>query len=141
MRSGLLRSALAALLVGVVPMSSFAADGAAGMVYTNGTAWINGSAVPKTMAVFPGDLVQTHPDSMANIKASKLNVLVFSDSLVQFEPLTLKLEHGRVNVLTFKEFSVRVGELKISPKDTSGSSEFEKTSGQRRANAKASIAS
>jgi|SRR6516225_4308860 hypothetical protein len=125
MRGGLLRSVLAALLVGVLPASSFAADGAAGMVYTNGTAWINGSSVPKTMVVFPGDLVQTHPDSMANIKASKLNVLVFSDSLVQFEPLTLKLEHGRVNVLTFKEYSVRVGELKISPKDALGTSEFE----------------
>ena len=125
MRCGLLRSALAALLVGVLPVSSFAADNAAGMVYTNGTAWINGSSVPKTMAIFSGDLVQTHPDSMANIKASKLNVLVFSDSLVQFEPLTLKLEHGRVNVLTFKEYSVRVGELKISPKDASGTSEFE----------------
>jgi hypothetical protein len=127
MRCGLLRSALAALLVGVLPVSVFAADSAAGMVYTNGTAWINGSSVPKTMAVFPGDLVQTHPDSMANIKASKLNVLVFSDSLVQFEPLTLKLEHGRVNVLTFKEYSVRVGELKISPKDAAGTSEFEIT--------------
>ena len=125
MRCSLLRSALAALLVGVLPVSCFAADNAAGMVYTNGTAWINGSAVPKTMAVFPGDLVQTHPDSMANIKASKLNVLVFSDSLVQFEPSTLKLEHGRVNVVTFKEYSVRVGELKISPKDASGTSEFE----------------
>jgi len=28
-------------------------------------------------------------------------------------------------VLTFKEYSVRVGELKISPKDALGTSEFE----------------
>ncbi|HMK23023.1 MAG TPA: hypothetical protein VK466_11870, partial [Terriglobales bacterium] len=102
-----------------------AADGAAGMVSTDGTAWINGGTIPKTMAVFSGDLVQTRSDSMANIKASKLNVLVFSDSLVQFEPQTLKLEHGRVNVLTYKDFSVRVGELKIAPKDSSRTSEFE----------------
>jgi len=95
------------------------------MVSTDGTAWINGGTIPKTMAVFSGDLVQTRSDSMANIKASKLNVLVFSDSLVQFEPQTLKLEHGRVNVLTYKDFSVRVGELKIAPKDSSRTSEFE----------------
>src|SRR5215470_11569011 len=125
MRCSLLRSALAGLLICALPASTFAADNAAGMVYTNGTAWINGSTVPKTMAVFSGDLVQTRPDSMANIKASKLNVLVFSDSLVQFEPQTLKLEHGRVNVLTFKDFAVRVGELKIAPKDSSHTSEFE----------------
>lgn len=127
MRCALLRSAVAALLVCAVPASMFAADNAAGMVYTNGTAWINGTAVPKTMAVFSGDLVQTRPDSMANIKATKLNVLVFSDSLVQFDPQTLKLEHGRVNVLTFKDFSVRVGELKITPKNAAGTSEFEIT--------------
>jgi hypothetical protein len=125
MRCGLFRSALAALLVCVLPASTLAADSAVGMVYTNGTAWINGSAVPKTMAVFPGDLVQTRPDSIANIKASQLNVLVFSDSLVQFEPQTLKLEHGRVNVLTFKDFSVQVGDLRIAPKNASGTSEFE----------------
>src|SRR5579871_4138816 len=102
MRCSVLRSAIAALLVCVVPASTFAADNAAGMVYTNGTAWINGTAVPKTM-------------------------VVFSDSLVQFEPQTLKLEHGRVNVLTFKGFSVRVGELKITPKNAAGTSEFEIT--------------
>jgi hypothetical protein len=36
--------------------------------YAKGTAWVNGDAVPNSTAVFPGDLVQTKPDSMADIR-------------------------------------------------------------------------
>jgi len=54
------------------------------MLYTNGAAWLNGSDVPKSAAVFSGDLLQTRPTRR----------LVFiqwierdgpADSLVKFE--------------------------------------------------------
>jgi hypothetical protein len=38
---------------------AFAADSAAAMMYANGTAWINGGNIPKSSAIFVGDLVQT----------------------------------------------------------------------------------
>jgi hypothetical protein len=85
------------------------------MLYTNGPAWLNGSSVPKTSAIFSGDLVQTRSDSVANLKAPGTSVLVLSDSLVQFQGSAVKLEHGVVNVLTSKTMTAQVGGLKVVP--------------------------
>jgi hypothetical protein len=57
------------------------------MLYTKGTAWINGGNVPKSSAIFSGDLGQTKTDSVASIKAPGTSVLVFSDSPIQFRVL------------------------------------------------------
>ena len=110
-----LRTFVACLLVLVVPASLFAADSAAAMLYTNGTAWLNGSSVPKSSAVFAGDLVQTKSDSVASIKAPGSSILVLSDSLVQMQTNGVKLEHGTVSVGTGKSMVAEVGGLKISP--------------------------
>jgi hypothetical protein len=110
-----LRIAVACLLILLVPASLCAADSAAAMLYTNGTAWLNGSSVPKSSAVFPGDLVQTKADSVASIKAPGSSVMVLSDSLVQMQANGVKLEHGTVTVGTSKAMVAEVGSLKISP--------------------------
>lgn len=127
MRALSLRGLLSCVLALTITGSTFAADSGAAMLYTNGTAWINGTSVPKTMALFSGDLVQTKSDSLANIKASGINVLVLSDSLVQFDRAAVKLEHGRVNVVTSKGLGVRVGGLKVVPAATDKLTEFEVT--------------
>lgn len=111
-----LRTLVACSLIMLVPASLFAADSAAAMLYTNGTAWLNGSSVPKSSAVFPGDLVQTKSDSVASIRSPGSSVMVLSDSLVQMESEGVKLEHGTVHVGTSKSMVAEVGGLKISPK-------------------------
>lgn len=111
----ILRTAVACLLTVLVPASLFAADSAAAMLYTNGTAWLNGSSVPKSSAVFTGDLVQTKSDSVASIKSPGSSVMVLSDSLVQMQENGVKLEHGTVTVGTSKTMIAEVGGLKISP--------------------------
>ena len=123
--STILRGLLSCLLIVTLIGSTMAADSGVAMLYTNGTAWINGNNVPKSMALFSGDLVQTKSDSLANIKARGVNVLVLSDSLVQFDPAAVKLEHGRVNVVTTRGLAVRVGVLKVVPASDSASTEFE----------------
>lgn len=110
-----LRTLVACSMIVLVPVSLFAADSATAMLYTNGTAWLNGSSVPKSSAVFPGDLVQTKSDSVASIRAPGSNVMVLSDSLVQMEANGVKLEHGTVHVGTSKSMVAEVGGLKISP--------------------------
>lgn len=120
----IVRRVVAALLIALVPASLFAADSAAAMLYTNGTAWLNGSSVPKSSAVFNGDLVQTKSDSVASIKSPGSSVMVLSDSLVQMEANGVKLEHGTVNVGTSKSMATVVGGLKISPA-TNGWTEFQ----------------
>ncbi len=115
MRNSSLRAMLSCMLMFVLPASMFAADSTPAMLYTNGTAWINGGTVPKSSAIFLGDLVQTKADSVASIKAPGTSVLVSSDSLVQFQGDAIKLEHGGMNVGTSKSVAARIGGLRVVP--------------------------
>jgi hypothetical protein len=107
------------MLIVLLPASMFAADSTAAMLYIIGTAWLNGSSVPKSSAIFSGDLVQTRSDSVASIKAPGTSVLVLSDSLVQFKGAAVKLEHGSMNVGTSKNMTAQVGGLNVAPASAS----------------------
>jgi hypothetical protein len=111
-------------MIGVVPASLWAADSSPAMLYARGAAWINGGAVPRTSAVFPGDLVQTRSDSVASINASGSNVVVLADSLVKFEGPAVALEHGTLRVATSKGLSTHTGDLTVAPA-SNGWTEFE----------------
>ena len=91
------RKLVSCVLLLIVPGSLIAADSGAAMLYADGAAWLNGSHVPKSSAIFAGDLVQTRSDSAANIHAPGSSVTVLGDSLVQFEGASLKVEHGGVS--------------------------------------------
>src|SRR5713226_5651973 len=124
MRVSGLRKTACWIIVGVVPASLWAADSSPAMLYARGAAWINGGAVPRTSAVFPGDLVQTRADSVASINASGSNVVVLADSLVKFEGPAVALEHGSLTVATSKGLSTRAGEITVVPA-SNGWTEFE----------------
>ncbi len=55
------------------------------MLYGRGAVWLNGKPLPRSSAVFPGDLIQTQPESLATLDASGSGVIVLPDSLVKFE--------------------------------------------------------
>ncbi len=110
-----LRSALSLVLAMLLPAQLLGADAASAMLYANGAAWVNGSAVPKSTAVFAGDLVQTRPDSSAHISASGSSVMVLADSLVKFEGPSVELEHGSVRVATGQKLATRAGEVTVKP--------------------------
>ena len=110
------RSALCCLLVVVFPAQlMLAADTAAAMLYTNGAAWLNGSEVPKSAAVFNGDMLQTRSDSTASIQANGSNVMVLADTLVKFEGPAVELEHGGVRVATSRGLAARAGDVTVKP--------------------------
>jgi hypothetical protein len=106
---------LTCLMVVILPVSLFAADQASAMVYTHGPALLNGSSIPRTSAIFAGDLVQTNKDSVANINATGSTILVLNDSLVQYEGDTVSLEHGGVTVSTSKSLATQIGAVTVSP--------------------------
>lgn len=110
-----LRSALVCVLAILVPMQLLAADSASAMLYTSGPAWLNGTEVPKSAAVFAGDLVQTKADSSASINAAGSSVMVLSDSLVKFQGPTVELEHGAVRVATSNGLATQAGEVTVKP--------------------------
>ena len=103
------------MLLAVIPASLLGADSGAAMLYAKGTAWINGTSVPQSSAVFPGDLVQTKPDGVVHINASGSSVMILSDSLVKYEGNALSVEHGAVSVATTKGMSTRAGEVVVAP--------------------------
>ena len=73
---------LSCMMVVVFPAALFAADQPAAMLYSHGTALLNGASMTRSSAIFSGDLVQTTADSAANINASGSIVLVLNNSLV-----------------------------------------------------------
>ena len=119
-----LRNIACWMMIAVVPVSLLAADSSPAMLYARGTAWINGGAVPRTSAVFPGDLVQTRSDSVASINAAGSNVVVLADSLVKFEGPAVALEHGSLRVATSKGLSTHTGDITVAPA-SSGWTQFE----------------
>jgi len=92
-----------------------AGETASAMLYTNGAAWLNGSEVPKSAAVFSGDMLQTRPDSTASIQSNGSSVMVLADSLVKFEGPAVELEHGAVRVTTSRGLAARAGEVTVKP--------------------------
>jgi len=103
------------VLLAIMPASLLGADSGAAMLYANGTAWINGTSVPRSSALFPGDLVQTRPDAVVHINLTGSSVMILSDSLVKYEDNAVSVEHGTVKVATTKGMSTRAGEVVVAP--------------------------
>src|SRR5271169_365653 len=110
------RSMVSCVLLLIWPASLFAADSGAAMLYADGAAWLNGSHIPESSAIFAGDLVQTRSDAAANIHASGSSITVLGDSLVKFEGASLKVEHGGVSVSTSKGVATVAGGVTVTPR-------------------------
>jgi hypothetical protein len=106
---------LSCMMVVIFPAALFAADQPAAMLYSHGTALLNGDSVARSSAIFSGDLVQTNADSAANINASGSIVLVLNDSLVKYQGNAVELEHGGVTISTSKLLATRAGDVTVSP--------------------------
>lgn len=92
-----------------------AADTDAAVVHCKGGVWVNGAEVADSTAIFPGDLLETKPGSVANLDAEGSSVLIQPESVVKFQGNSLSLEHGSVSVGTSTSMSVRVNCIKIEP--------------------------
>ena len=103
------------VLLLIAPASLLAADSGVAMLYADGAAWLNGSHVPNSSAIFSGDMLQTRSDSAASIHAAGSSVTVLGDSLVQFDGSSLKVEHGGVSVSTSKGMSTSAGDIRVAP--------------------------
>lgn len=110
-----LKSAMCCLLAVAFPLQVFGSETASAMLYTMGSAWVNGTEVPKTMAMFAGDMLQTRVDSTASIQSNGSNVTVMADSLVKFEGPAVEIEHGGVRVTTSRGMAARAGDVTVKP--------------------------
>lgn len=110
-----LRPAVCCLLLAAFPPQTMASDSASAMLYSSGSAWVNGAAAPKTAAMFSGDLLQTRTDSTASIQSKGSSVMVLADSLVKYEGPAVEIEHGGVRVTTSSGMAARAGDVTIKP--------------------------
>ena len=115
MRACFLRKLLTCIMLVIVPAALFAADSGLAMLYSNGVTRLNGYDLPKSSAIFSGDVVQTAVGSVAKINATGSSLLVLSDSRVQFEGDAVKLEQGGVTVSTSKLMATRAGDVAVFP--------------------------
>jgi len=107
---------LSCAMVVIFPAALFGADSNPdAILYARGAARLNGSSITRSSAIFSGDLVQTTPDSVANINATGSTVLILNDSLIEYEGNAVRLEHGGVTISTSKSMSIRAGDVRVSP--------------------------
>lgn len=124
----MLRDAVCWMMIIVTPAALIAADAESGaaMLYGKGkgTVWLNGKPLPRSSAVFPGDLIQTQQESLATLDASGSGVIVLQDSLVKFEGNAVSLQHGGVSVATSHGMVALAREVTVTPVSNSWT-EFE----------------
>src|SRR5256886_13749876 len=96
----MLRKLLCLIMIAVLPGALLAADSAGAMLSAKGTAWLNGSTVPRSSTVFFGDLIQTKAYSVVNIYAAGSNILVVAESLVECAGTAVSVGLRSVNVGT-----------------------------------------
>jgi hypothetical protein len=106
---------MSCVTVVILQATLFAAEQPAAMLYTHGTALLNGNTIARPSAIFSGDMVETNASSAANINASGSIVLVLNDSLVKYQGEAVNLEHGGVTISTSKLLATRAGNVVVSP--------------------------
>ena len=105
-------------LILILPQSLLAIDTGSAIIHTQGGVWVNGTEVPDSTAIFPGDLLETKPGFAANLSADGSTVLIQPESIVKFQGDLLVLEHGSVSVVTSKAMRVQVNCLTVVPVST-----------------------
>lgn len=108
-------SAISLALILLVPVQLLGQESASGMVYANGSTWVNGTEVPKSVAVFSGDTLQTNQDASASIGTNGSSVMVFSDSLVKYEGTSVGVDRGSVRVDTSTGFEAHACQVQAKP--------------------------
>jgi hypothetical protein len=113
----MLRSVVCWMMIAVTPAALVAADSGAAMLYGKGTGavWLNGKPLPRSSAVFPGDLIQTQAESLATLDTSGSGVIVLPDSLVRFDGNAVSLQHGSVNVATSHRMVAFAQDVTVTP--------------------------
>jgi hypothetical protein len=119
MRVPIVRSCLCWAISAILPLSlmgqALPEKPGGAILHTQGGGWVNGYEAHDSSAVFPGDVIETKPDSSANLSLDGSTVLIAPESVSKFQADLLELDHGGVSVVTSKSFKVRVNCILVIP--------------------------
>jgi hypothetical protein len=102
-------------MVVLCPPWLVAADPGSAIIHSKGGVWVNGAEAVDSTSIFPGDLVEAKPGSVANLDAEGSSVLIQPESILKFQGSFLSLEHGSVSVGTSTLLSVHVNCIRVEP--------------------------
>ena len=120
------RHTVALSMIVLLPVSLSAQETGAAILRTNGSGvFVNGSAAPTSIAVFPNDLIETQKGAVARIEATGSSVDINPETMVQFAGDELVLDHGSLSVNTSRGLRVRVGCLMVTPVNPSEWTQYE----------------
>ena len=114
MRESLVKS-LAWVLVVLFPASILMADATSAMLNATGNVSVNGTPVERATAIFPGDKVQTGPNSIATLTSEGSSVTVPGNSSLVFSRSFVNVLCGTAMIATSRGMSVRVSNLLVQP--------------------------
>jgi len=107
------------MLIAFTPALLLAADADPGgaMLYGRGKepVLLNGKPLPRSSAVFPGDLIQTPSESVATLDALGSGIVVYPDSELKFEQNSVSLQHGSVSIGTSKRMVATARQVTVTP--------------------------
>ncbi len=110
-----LRKSVAWSVLILWPLSLAAQDKASAILHSDRGVFVNGAEVAGSSPIFPGDLIETRPEFVANLDAEGTSVLIQPESIIKFEGTFLDLEHGGVSVGTSTAMSVHVKCIRVDP--------------------------
>lgn len=106
---------LAWVLVVSFPVSMVMADATSAMLIASGNVTVNGSPIERATAVFPGDKVQTGPNTVATLTSQGSAVTVGGNSSLVFSKSFVNVLCGTALISTSRGMSARVSNLLVQP--------------------------
>ncbi|HUK46155.1 MAG TPA: hypothetical protein VLW06_01130 [Terriglobales bacterium] len=102
----------------LVPLSIFAADTPAGVVYGTGAVYLNGSQLSSSMPAMLGDIIETKDTSTAHVDIPGSTAIVQPNAIVRFRDGGFALDRGAISVATGKQLKVFARDFEITPTST-----------------------
>ena len=94
---------------------AFAADAQTGVIYGNGSVYVNGALLTNSSAVAVGDVIQTKDAGVAQVSVVGSSATLQSNTIVRFQSGGLALDRGTISMATGKSSSVFARDFKITP--------------------------
>lgn len=105
------------VLVVVLPVALLGQTPSA-ILHTQGGVWVNEYEARDSTAVFPGDVLETRPESSANLTLEGSTVQLQPETVGKFQGDFFALDHGAVAVGTSRSFKVKVNCITVVPVTT-----------------------
>ena len=98
-----------------VPGQTTPSQSSGAILHAQGGVWVNGSEARDSLAILPGDLIETKTGFSANLSLDGSTVLIGPESIAKFESDYIELDHGKVLVGTSKVYKVYVNCVRVVP--------------------------